>query len=143
MNIKVCNSTTLPNRSSPSKETHASLQTASHISEDHTATHSCLTKQYNTLFVLGDEWGSGVSPQLPQWMRGVSAQDPHAPQTSTQTRDWHHEGKSLKFVSVLLERGGGFEKKKKKFSFLGFRALTCWGGPQVLTSASHHHSQQN
>jgi len=39
-----------------------------------------------------------------------------APPTFTQTRDWHHDGKSLKFVPVLGER-------KKHFSFLGFKSF--------------------
>lgn len=127
-----------PTRLSPSKEIHASLQIASRISEAHTATHMPLKARYNTPFVLGDGRGSGVTHRLSRCMRGARAQDSNTTPQLLQTRDWHLEGKSIKFVSVI-----GVGEKKKKISFLCFRALTCWGGPQVLLSASHHHSQQS
>ena len=134
VNKKFCNSTTLPNPiESLNRTTRLTANRLPHFGGPHRYTLMPLKTRYNTPFVLGDDRGSGVSPRLPRWTRGVSAQDPHAPQTSTQTRDWHHEGKSLKLVSGLLGGEGKKKKKKKKhFSFLGFRALTCWGGPQVL-----------
>lgn len=131
-----------PTRLSPSKRnTHLTANRLPHFGGPHRFTLTPLKTKYS--FSTGGMAGAsrrGASPRLPRWTRGVSAQDPHAPQTSTQTRDWHHEGKSLKFVSVL---GGGEEREKNKhFSFLGFRALTCWSGPQVLLSASQHQSQR-
>lgn len=67
-------------------------------------THTRLWKHDITLLLYwGMTGGSGVNPQLPRWARGVSARDPRTPQTSTQTRDWHPEGKSMKFL--FLEGG--------------------------------------
>lgn len=121
----------------PQKETHASLQTASHISEAHTASHSRLSKQkHNTPFVFLGGGMAGAAGWALDCLGGREAWAHRTltlPQISTQTRDWHHKGKSLKFVSVLLGGGGGErwwwwggDKQKKHFSFLGFRALTCW-----------------
>lgn len=113
---KVCNSTTLPNPiESLKRNTRLTANRLPHFGGPHRYTLMPLKTKYNTPFVLGDGRGSWASPRLPRWTRGVSAQDPHAPQTSTQTRDWHHEGKSLKFVSVVL-RGEGKKKEKKNAS---------------------------
>lgn len=55
---KVCNSTTLQPGRIPRKKKHASLQTAFHISEPHTTTLSCLSKQGITLLLyLGGRRG--------------------------------------------------------------------------------------
>ena len=114
---KVCNTTTLHNPiESLKRNTRLTANCLPHFGGPHRFTLMPLKTKYNTPFVLGDGRGSGVSLGLPRWTRGVSAQGPHAPQTSTQTRDWHHEGKSQKFFFVFL--GGGGEKKKPTSLFL-------------------------
>ena len=122
-----------PTRSSPSIEPHASLQTASHISEAHTATHSCLSKQDITLLLY---WGmtgaAGWALDCP------GGREVWVHRTLTPLKLLHRQETGITRVNhwslflVFLGGEGKKKKKKKHFSFLGFRALTCWGGPQVL-----------
>ena len=108
-----------PTRSSPSIEPHASLQTASHISEAHTATHSCLSKQDITLLLY---WGmtgaAGWALDCP------GGREVWVHRTLTPLKLLHRQETGITRVNhwslFLVFWGGGGKKKKKKLLFSWF-----------------------
>lgn len=134
---KVCNSTTLPNPiESLKRTTHLTANRLPHFGGPHRYTLTPLKTKITLHLYWGMARAAGRSLNRPG-ERGVSAQ------TLTLLKLLHRQEIGITRVnhwSLFLFLGLGEEKKT--FSFLGFRALTCWGGPQVLLSASHHHSQR-